>query len=94
MEQGQAATRLSGLNILAQMKLALDGDLDRIVHCLKLGVFVNSAPEFQFQPQVANGVSDMMVAIMGEAGRHARFAVGTTGPMNFPCSVEVIVEVR
>jgi len=94
LEQGQAATRLSGLNILAQMKLALGGDLDRIVRCVKLGVFVNSAPEFQGQPQVANGVSDLMVEIMGEAGRHARFAVGTIGPMNFACSVEAIFEVR
>ena len=98
LEQGQAATRLCGLNILAQLKLALDGDLDRIVRCVKLGIFVNSAPEFQSQPQsqpqVANGVSDLMVEIMGEAGRHARFAVGTIGPMNFACSVEAIFEVR
>ncbi len=93
LEQGQAATRLSGLNVLAQLRIALDGDLDRIVRCVKLGVFVNSAPDFQAQPQVANGVSDMMVAIMGDNGRHARFAVGTIGPMNFACSVEAIFQV-
>ena len=93
LEEGQAATRLSGLNVLAQLRAALDGNLDRIVRCVKLGVFVNSAPDFQAQPQVANGVSDMMVAIMGDRGRHARFAVGTIGPMNFACSVEAIFQV-
>ena len=94
LEQGQAATRLSVLNVLAQMKLALDGDLDRIVRCVKLGVFVNSAPDFKGQPQVANGASDMMVEIMGDAGRHARFAIGTIGPMDFACSVEAIFQVK
>jgi enamine deaminase RidA (YjgF/YER057c/UK114 family) len=94
LEQGQAAARLSGLNVLAQMRLALDGDLDRIVRCVKLGVFVNSAPDFKGQPQVANGASDMMVEIMGDAGRHARFAIGTIGPMDFACSVEAIFQVR
>ncbi|RYF30150.1 MAG: RidA family protein [Comamonadaceae bacterium] len=94
LEQGQAATRLSGLNILAQLRLALEGDLDRVVRCVKLGVFVNSAPDFQAQPQVANGVSDMMMEIMGDAGRHARFAVGTIGPMGFACSVEAVFQVN
>lgn len=94
LEQGQAATRLSGLNVLAQLRAALDDELDRVIRCVKLGVFVNSAPEFQAQPQVANGVSDMMVAIMGDAGRHARFAVGTIGPMGFACSVEAIFQVN
>ena len=94
LEQGQAAARLSGLNILAHMKVALDGDLDRIVRCVKLGVFVNSAPDFKGQPLVANAVSDMMVEIMGEAGRHARFAVGTIGPADFACSIEAIFQVR
>ena len=94
LEQGQAAARLSGLNILAHMKVALDGDLDRIVRCVKLGVFVNSAPDFKGQPLVANAVSDMMVEIMGDAGRHARFAVGTIGPADFACSIEAVFQVR
>lgn len=94
LEEGQAAARLSALNVLAQMKAALDGDLDRIVRCVKLGVFVNSGPDFKGQPQVANGASDLMVELMGEAGRHARFAVGTIGPMDFACSVEAIFQVR
>lgn len=93
LEQGQEATRLSLLNVLAQLKVALDGDLDRLKRCVKLGVFVNSAADFKGQPMVANGASDLMVALMGDAGRHVRFAVGTIGPMEFACSVEAIFQV-
>jgi enamine deaminase RidA (YjgF/YER057c/UK114 family) len=93
LERGQEATRLSLLNVLAQLKVALDGDLDRVKRCVKLGVFVNSAPDFKSQPMVANGASDLMVALMGDAGRHVRFAVGTIGPMEFACSVEAIFQV-
>lgn len=94
LEQGQAAARLSALNVIAQLRAALDGDLDRVVRCVKLGVFVNSGPDFKSQPQVANGASDLVVQVWGEAGRHARFAVGTIGPMDFACSVEAIFQVR
>lgn len=93
LEQGQEAARLSLLNVLAQLKVALDGDLDRLKRCVKLGVFVNSAADFKGQPMVANGASDLMVALMGDAGRHVRFAVGTIGPMEFACSVEAIFQV-
>ena len=93
LEQGQAAARLSALNVIAQMRAALDGDLDCIVRVVKLGVFVNSAPDFKGQPMVANGASELMVQIWGEAGRHARFAVGTIGPMDFACSVEAVFQV-
>ena len=93
-EQGQAAARLSALNILAHLKVALDGDLDRIERCVKLGVFVNSAPDFKGQPLVANAASDLMVEIMGEAGRHARFAVGTIGPADFACSIDAVFLVK
>lgn len=93
LEKGQEAAKLAALNVLAQMKVALGGDLDRIVRCVKLGVFVNSAPDFKGQPMVANGASDLMFALMGDAGRHARFAVGTIGPMEFTCSVEAIFQV-
>ena len=65
-----------------------------MVRCVKLGVFVNSAPDFKGQPLVANGASDLVVQVWGEAGRHARFAVGTVGPMDFACSVEAIFQVR
>jgi enamine deaminase RidA (YjgF/YER057c/UK114 family) len=94
IERGKEATKLSALNVLAQMKVALGGDLDRIVRCVKLGVFVNSAPDFKGQPVVANGASDLMFALMGEAGRHVRFAVGTIGPMEFTCSIEAIFQVK
>jgi enamine deaminase RidA (YjgF/YER057c/UK114 family) len=93
LEQGQEAAKLSLLNVLAQLKVALDGDLDRLQRCVKLGVFVNSAADFKGQPMVANGASDLMVALMGDAGRHVRFAVGTIGPMEFACSVEAIFQV-
>ena len=94
LERGQEAAKLAALNVLAQLKVALGGDLDRVMRCVKLGVFVNSAPDFKGQPMVANGASDLMFAVMGEAGRHARFAVGTIGPMEFTCSVEAIFQVR
>lgn len=93
LKKGQEATKLAALNVLAQLKVALGGDLDRVVRCVKLGVFVNSAPDFKGQPMAANGASDLMVALMGEAGRHVRFAVGTIGPMEFTCSVEAIFQV-
>ena len=93
LEQGQEAAKLSLLNVLAQLKVALDGDLDRVKRCVKLGVFVNSAADFKGQPMVANGASDLMVSLMGDAGRHVRFAVGTIGPMEFACSVEAIFQV-
>src|SRR5436190_18749377 len=63
LEQGQAAAKLSALNVIAQLSAALDGDLDRVVRCVKLGVFVNSVPDFKSQPQVANGASDPLVQI-------------------------------
>jgi enamine deaminase RidA (YjgF/YER057c/UK114 family) len=91
--EAKQAVILSGLNILAQLRAALDGDLDRVVRCVKLGFFINSAGDFRAAPLVANALSDLMVEIMGEAGRHARFAVGTIGPMDFPCSVEAIFQV-
>jgi enamine deaminase RidA (YjgF/YER057c/UK114 family) len=94
IERGKKATQLSALCVLAQMKVALGGDLDRIVRCVKLGVFVNSASGFTGQPMAANGASDLMFAVMGEAGRHARFAVGTIGPMEFTCSIDAIFQVK
>ena len=93
LEKGQEAARLSLLNVLAQLKVALGGNLDRIKRCVKLGVFVNSAADFKGQPMVANGASDLMVELLGTSGRHARFAVGTIGPMEFACSIEAIFQV-
>src|SRR5271170_1462165 len=78
IEQAQATARLCGINILAHVKAACGGDLGRVKKCVRLGVFVNSAAGFTDQPKVANGVSDLMVGIFGDAGKHARFAVGVS----------------
>lgn len=92
-EQAQAAARLCGLNIIAQLRNAL-GDLDRVKRVAKLGVFVNCAASFTEQPKVANGVSDLMVEVFGEAGKHARSAVGVnTLPLNVAVEVDAIVEI-
>ncbi|MEX0808743.1 MAG: RidA family protein [Dongiaceae bacterium] len=94
VEEGQQAARLCGLNIVAQLRAALGGDLDRVKRVLKLGVFVNSTADFTDQPKVANGVSDLMVEIFGDAGKHARFAVGTNVlPLDLAVEVDAVVEI-
>jgi len=93
VEDGQKAARLCGLNIVAQLAAAL-GDLDRVKRVAKLGVFVNSTPDFADQPKVANGVSDLMAEIFGEQGKHARSAVGVNVlPLNVAVEVDAIVEI-
>ena len=88
------AARLCGINLLAQMKAATNGNLDKVVRVIKLGGFVQVGPEFFAIPQVVNGCSDLMVAAFGEAGRHARSAVGVyTLPLNFSVEVDAMVEV-
>jgi enamine deaminase RidA (YjgF/YER057c/UK114 family) len=94
-ETAVRAARVCGLNLLAQMKSALDGDLDRVVRVVKLGGFVQAGPEFYDVPKVINGCSDLMVEVFGEAGRHARSAVGVYKlPLNFAVEVDAVVEVR
>ncbi len=94
VEDGQKAARLCGLNIIAQTRAALGGDLDRVKRIAKLGVFVNSTDDFTDQPKVANGVSDLMVEVFGEAGKHARFAVGTNVlPLNVSVEVDAVIEI-
>jgi enamine deaminase RidA (YjgF/YER057c/UK114 family) len=94
VEQGQQAARICGLNVIAQLKAALGGDLDRVKRVVRLGVFVNSADDFYDQPKVANGVSDLMVEVFGDAGKHARSAVGVnTLPLNVAVEVDAIFEV-
>ena len=88
VEDGQACARLCAENIIAHTRNALGGDLGRIKKLIRLGVFVNAPDDFTEHPKVANGVSDMMVALMGEAGKHARFAVGVSG-LPFGVAVEV-----
>ncbi len=94
IEEGQAAARLCAVNILAQLKHALNGDLDRVVGVIRLGGFVNAEPDFKDHPKVINGASDLMVEVFGEAGRHARAAVGCYSlPRNVPVEVEAIFEI-
>jgi enamine deaminase RidA (YjgF/YER057c/UK114 family) len=94
VEQGHAAARLCALNVLAQARAALGGDLDRVVRCVRVGGFVNCTPEFADQPQVVNGASDLFVAVLGEAGRHARAAVGCASlPRGVAVEVEAVFEV-
>ena len=95
LDQAIAAARLCGINLLAQMKAACDGDLDRVARVVKLGGFVQAGPDFFEIPKVVNGCSDLMVAIFGDAGRHARSAVGVYRlPMNFAVEVDAVVEIR
>ena len=94
-EDGVAAARLCAINILAQLRAALDGDLERVVRCLKLGGFVNAVPDFADHPAVVNGASNLMVEVLGDRGRHARFAVGARSlPLNVAVEVDAIFEVR
>jgi len=93
VEDGQAAARLCALNALAQAKAACEGDLERLGRCLKLGGFVNAAPEFTDHPKVINGASDLIAEVMQDAGRHARFAVGCASlPLDAAVEVEAIFE--
>lgn len=94
LEQGIAAAQGCGLMILAQLKAAL-GSLDRVERVVKLGAFVNCTADFTDQPKVANGASELMVAVFGEAGKHARAAVGAPSlPLGVAVEVDAIVAVR
>ena len=93
-DRARAAARLCGINLLAQMKAACDGDLDRVVRVVKLGGFVQAGPGFYEIPQVVNGCSDLMVEAFGDAGRHARSAVGVYRlPLGFAVEVDAVVQV-
>ena len=88
VEDAQGQAKVCAINLLAQLKVACSGDLDRVVKVVKLGAFVASANDFFNQPIVVNAASDLMVEAFGDAGRHARFAVGTNAlPLN--CLVEI-----
>ena len=94
-DEARRAARICGLNLIAQMKAATDGDLNRVRRVVKLGGFVQAGPGFFEIPQVLNGCSDLMVEVFGEAGRHARSAVGVYRlPLNFAVEVDAVVEVR
>lgn len=93
--EGQKAARGCALNILAQLRVACGGNLDRAKRAVKLGGFVNGAPDFPDSPTVVNGCSDLMVEIFGDAGRHARFAVAVASlPGNVAVEIDAIFELH
>lgn len=93
VEQGSAAARGCGINLLAQAKTAI-GDLDKVVRVVRLGGFVNSAPDFLEGPKVLNGASDLMVAVFGDKGRHTRTTVGVAAlPGDASVEVEGLFEI-
>ena len=95
LEAGQAAARLCLLNVLAHARAALDGDLDRISRLLRLGGFVACTPAFTQHPAVVNGASELAVTLLGEAGRHARAAVGVASlPLDAAVEIEAMFEIE
>jgi enamine deaminase RidA (YjgF/YER057c/UK114 family) len=94
VEQGRQAARLCALNLIAHLRTALDGDLNRVARCVRVAGYVNSTPDFAGQSQVINGASDLFVEIFGEAGRHTRMAVGVSAlPYDVAVEVEAVFEV-
>jgi enamine deaminase RidA (YjgF/YER057c/UK114 family) len=94
LDEGYEAAHLCGLNILSQLKAAC-GDLDRVVRCVRLGGFVNSASHFGDQPKVINGASDLMVQVFGDKGKHARAAISAVAlPLFAAVEIEAIFEVH
>ncbi|KUJ76506.1 hypothetical protein AVO45_12010 [Ruegeria marisrubri] len=95
VEAGAAAARTCAINLLAQVRAACDGDIERLVRVVKLTGFVNSTADFTQQPQVINGASDFMVQALGDAGRHSRSAVSAAAlPLGVAVEIEGIFEVR
>lgn len=94
VEDGIACARIVGLNILAQARAACGGSLDPIVRCVKLGGFVQCTPDFTDMHKIINGASELMVEVLGDAGKHARFAVGMNSlPMGTSVEIDGIFEI-
>jgi enamine deaminase RidA (YjgF/YER057c/UK114 family) len=94
LEDGQKAARVCALNLIAQLKAACDGDLDRVSQVVRLGGFVSCTPDFTDQPLVINGASDVMVEVFGDKGRHARAAVGCPSlPLDTAVEVDGVFEI-
>lgn len=95
IENGQDAARFCALNILAQLKKACDGNLDKVESCLRLGGFVNCTPDFTDHPKVINGASDLIIQALGDDGLHARAAVGVNAlPLGVAVEVDAIFSLR
>ena len=94
IEDGRKAARQCAINLLAQVKAACDGNLDRLLRVIKLGGFVNSKPNFSEQPNVINGASDFLVDLLGDRGRHARTAVGAILPLGVAVEIDGIFLIK
>lgn len=95
VEDAGKAARICAINIIAQIKLACEGDLERVVRCVKLGVFVNGEADFIDHPVVANGASDLIADVFGDAGKHARAAVGSGSlPRGVSVEIDAIFEIK
>jgi enamine deaminase RidA (YjgF/YER057c/UK114 family) len=95
VDQGAAAAKRCAINLLAQVRAACDGDLERLVRVVKLTAFVNSTADFGQQPQVVNGCSDFLVEVLGDKGRHARSAVSAASlPFGVAVEIEGIFQIR
>jgi enamine deaminase RidA (YjgF/YER057c/UK114 family) len=93
IDEGIEAAQLCAINVIAQLKDACGGDLDRVRRIVKLTGFVNAAPDFSMMPAVVNGASDLFIQVFGEKGRHARSAVGASLPFNAAVEIEAIADV-
>lgn len=94
LEDGVAAARICAINVLAQLRAACNGDLTKVVRCVRLGGFVAATPDFEQHPAVVNGASDLIAEALGEAGAHARAAVGVSSlPFGVPVEVEAVFEI-
>ncbi len=94
-EQAKIGARLCALNLIAQLRKACGGDLDRVVKCVKVNGYVHAVPDFKDHPAVINGASDLLVEVFGEAGKHARAAVGVPSlPRGCVVEVEAVFEIR
>lgn len=95
IEDACSAARLCGINLIAQMRAACGGDLEKVSRVVKLGGFVNGVNGFGQQPTVINAASDLMVEVFGDKGRHSRSAVGVNGlPLNVPVEIDALIEVQ
>lgn len=95
LEDGVKAAQACALNILGQVNAAIEGDWSHVVRCVKLGAFVNCTSDFTQHPAVVNGASDLMVAVLGEAGKHARFAVGAPSlPLGVAVEIDAVFEIK
>ncbi len=94
VEHGQEAARLCAINVLAQLDDAVGGDLSRVRRCVRIGGFVNATPQFDQHPMVINGASDLVVNVLGDAGKHTRVAIGVNSlPRNVAVEIEATFEV-